>query len=62
MATVICVAGVVIGATIMERRFAEQGDVSSAKTARHFARWFLLGAGCYLIVLYGIAAVSLLTI
>lgn len=62
MITVVFIAGVVVASAVVERRLVEQGNVVAARTVKHFSRWFLIGAGGYLVVLFGVAVAALFTI
>lgn len=46
---VVLIGSIVIGSSLLEKRFETVGNISAAKTARSFTKFFLIGAGCFVV-------------
>lgn len=44
MLTTVCVVGITVTSSWLEKRFADNGNMLAAKAAKSFSKWFLLGA------------------
>lgn len=55
-----CVGGIVCGCVWLEGRFAAQGNMQGSKAAKAFSRFFLIGAGSYLVYGWVLGMVALL--
>ncbi|MDQ8735099.1 hypothetical protein [Paenibacillus sp. LHD-38] len=60
MVTMVCIAGVVISAGVLEKRFVAQGDAAAARTVKQFGRWFLIGSGACAIWMWVTASLALI--
>lgn len=49
MFTFISIGGVVIGGALLEKRLSNGGNVSGAKTVKTFTKFFLIGAGGWIV-------------
>jgi|GEM_PF-4877481 len=62
MLTTVCIAGIAISSSWLEKRLADNGNMLAAKAAKSFTKWFIIGAvACFGWYVYGgmVALVSI---